>query len=413
VLLVATTAAIDAPAPSPAFEPPPGNPRFPLFDGLRGIAVLAILAFHVLELTAQLGFGFWGRFAEVIGGEAVIVFFGISGFLLYRPYVAARARGRAVPSTRRYARNRALRILPGYWFALTVLAIFPGLVGVFTGDWWRFYGYLQLYSARTSLQGISVAWTLCVEVTFYIALPVWALAVRRWPSRDTAGGLLRAELLPLAIVAAGGWLVQLAAATGHVSPTVASTLVGQCSWLALGMTLAVISVATERDRRAVSWLRALAERPNVCWLLAAAAIGGLMAIVPSGGLLGLIATVQTRQPLHTAVLKIALEAVVVTTLLLPAVFADRRRGVPRRVLAARPIAYLGVISYSFYLFHLTIAELIALPSDHQSFSASGLGLMAHVHVAHTLILYVAALAATTVVASITYRFVELPFLRRK
>ena len=50
---------------------------------------------------------------------------------------------------------------------------------MFTGDWWHFYGYLQLYSAKTRTQGIAVAWTLCVEVTFYIVLPIWAVGVRR------------------------------------------------------------------------------------------------------------------------------------------------------------------------------------------------------------------------------------------
>jgi peptidoglycan/LPS O-acetylase OafA/YrhL len=70
------------------------------------------------------------------------VFFALSGFLLYRPYLAARLAGRPQPSTRSFLRRRWLRILPAYWVALTVLAIWPGLPGVFTGDWWRYYGLL-------------------------------------------------------------------------------------------------------------------------------------------------------------------------------------------------------------------------------------------------------------------------------
>ena len=42
-----------AQAPSPALAPPPGNPRFPLFDSLRAIAVLAVLAFHVAAITGS------------------------------------------------------------------------------------------------------------------------------------------------------------------------------------------------------------------------------------------------------------------------------------------------------------------------------------------------------------------------
>ena len=180
--------------------------------------MFGILAFHVFELTGRLGFGITGRFAEVAGFQAVIAFFVISGFLLYRPYVAARARAGPVPRTGRYARRRALRILPAYWIALTLLAIYPGLQGVFSGDWWRYYGYLQLYSSRTELQGIPVAWSLCVEVTFYITLPLWAIAIRRLRGDPPAARALYAEVLPLGLLVLGGFLVQVLAAR-RWSPT--------------------------------------------------------------------------------------------------------------------------------------------------------------------------------------------------
>src|SRR5437868_15371816 len=101
-------------APSPAFTAPPGNPRFPLFDGLRGIAVLAVLLLHSSEFSGRVGLGVGGRFGEAAGGLGVIVFFVISGFLLYRPLAAARATGRRRPPVHPYARRRALRILPAY-----------------------------------------------------------------------------------------------------------------------------------------------------------------------------------------------------------------------------------------------------------------------------------------------------------
>ena len=155
-------------APSPALAPPPGNPRFPLFDGLRAIAALGVLTFHSFELSGKLGLGLSGRFAEV-AVNGVLLFFVISGFLLYRPYVAAHSHGHGGPSRARYARRRALRIVPAYWTVLTLLAIYPGIRGVFSGDWWRYYGFLQLYSGRTLGGGIQVAWTLSVEVSFYVA----------------------------------------------------------------------------------------------------------------------------------------------------------------------------------------------------------------------------------------------------
>jgi len=76
--------------------PPPGNPRFALFDGLRAIAALAVVVYHVPVVSEEhhgvytsLGTGF----AYQILGHldwGVTIFFLISGFLLYRPFVAAR-----------------------------------------------------------------------------------------------------------------------------------------------------------------------------------------------------------------------------------------------------------------------------------------------------------------------------------
>lgn len=399
--------------PSPALAPPPGNPRFPLFDGLRGILVLGILAFHVFEVTAQLGRGVAGRMAEVAGFQAVIVFFVISGFLLYRPYVAARAWGRSSPSAARYARRRALRILPGYWTVLTLLAIFPGIVGVFSGDWWRYYGYVQLYSSSTELRGIPVAWTLCVEVTFYLALPIWAIAVRHIPAGRNVGGLVRAELLPLAVAIAGGAAVQLAAAKQLVSHTVAVSLAGQCAWLALGMAFAAISVAVQQDEQMLSWIRKLAGRPELCWAASVAAFIALMPLLPANGVYGLIATIRTGQSGSVTLAKLVLQGVLAAFLVFPAIFGDEQRGLPRRLLASAPLVGLGVISYSFYLWHLTVTQMIAQSHNSAAFSASGLGLLDHVHTARPVVLFAVALVATAVLATATYRLVELPFLKRK
>ena len=399
-------------APSPALTPPPGSPRFPLFDGLRGIAVLAILSFHCAEYSGRIGFGPLGRLAEVAGGEAVIVFFVISGFLLYRPFAAARADGKSRPSTGLYARRRALRILPAYWIALTMLAIFPGVAGVFTGDWWRYYGYLQLYSAHARNGGIQVAWTLCVEVTFYLALPLWAIAIRRLPGAATVAGFVRSELAALALVVLGGGAVQIAVSRGHLPYALGVSLVGQGAWIALGMGLAVLSVAGQRRTALIDPVRRIADRSELCWVLGLVAAAGLAALIPSHGLFGLIATVEVAQSIPRTVAKLLLEGVLALAFVLPAVFGDQRRGLARRVLAWRPFVGLGVISYSFYLYHLPIVALLAIKHT-TAFSATGLNLMAHVHTARTVVLYALSLAITTVVATISYRLIELPFLRRK
>ena len=106
-----------------AVAPPPHHPRFPLIDGMRAIAVLSVVLVHttvgardlaiVGPLLAHLNIG-------------VTIFFLISGFLLYRPFIAHRGGGAAAPPVVQYAKRRLLRIYPAYWLVLTVLVIVPG-----------------------------------------------------------------------------------------------------------------------------------------------------------------------------------------------------------------------------------------------------------------------------------------------
>jgi peptidoglycan/LPS O-acetylase OafA/YrhL len=405
------TLAAHAEAPSPAVAPPPGNPRFALFDALRAIAVLAVMVFHVCLLSGALERPVLGDTAVQLGALGPIVFFAISGFLLYRPWVAARAAGEPAPATGRYARRRALRILPAYWVALTVLAVFPGITGVFTGDWWRYYLFLQAYDVRTLGLGIPVAWTLCVEVAFYIALPFWALLMRRLRVGAGPRAWLRTELLALGLLTAAAVAIQIAASRQAVSHLAAQSLLGQAAWLGLGMALAVASVAASERGTPI---RIVGARPGLCWVGALAAFAALAILHRDvNGLLSLVATLQTRQPFAETVAGIALTAAVIVLLLSPAVFGTDAGGFPRRVLAAAPLAWLGVISYGVYLWHLTIAEFLARPALPAQYKTEGLDLAAQIPFAVTPILFILTLALSCAVAAASYRWIELPALRRK
>jgi peptidoglycan/LPS O-acetylase OafA/YrhL len=391
---VAATAAHES-APALSVAPPPGNPRFPLFDSLRGLAVLAVVTFHVSLVTGALERDGFGDVASVAGAMAPPVFFAISGFLLYRPWIVR------PPGVGRFARGRVLRILPAYWLALTVLAIFPGVVGAFSGDWWRYYFFLQSYEPETLSRGIPVAWTLCVEATFYITLPLWALAFARRS--------LKLQLVALALLALAGAAVQVAALRLEVSHLVGQSLLGQVTWMAVGMMLAVVSVSVDPGGPAG---RRLADRAVLWWLLAAAAFTALVLLRShGGGLLGIIAALQTPQPWAKSLADVALSAAIVAFVLLPAVFAGDR--LPHRVLTAQPFAWIGVVSFGIYLWHLTIAEFITLPTMPQHFSADGLDLTDKIPFAATPILLVLTVLLSAGVAALSYYYVELPFLRRK
>jgi peptidoglycan/LPS O-acetylase OafA/YrhL len=224
---------------------------------------------------------------------------------------------------------------------------------------------------------------------------------------------MQGELVPLAAVAACGAAVQLGAAKQLVSHTVAVTLAGQCLWIAIGMALAAISVAVQHEHGRVRWIQRLGDHSEVCWAVSLTAFILLMPLMPSRGFFGLTAIVTTKQSGWLTLAKLALQGVLVVFLVLPAIFGDQRRGLPRRLLRSAPVVWLGVISYSFYLWHLTVATWIAQPSNRAAFSASGLGLLNHLHFARSSILYVIVLAVTGVLATLSYRLVELPFLKRK
>jgi peptidoglycan/LPS O-acetylase OafA/YrhL len=297
--------------------------------------------------------------------------------------------------------------------ALTVLAIFPGIAGVFSGDWWRYYFFLQLYSYETLGHGIPVVWSLCVEVTYYALLPLWAMAVARVTVGSGPRAWLWAELAFLGLAAAVGIAFQVAGARNLVSDLVAQSLAGQSTWLALGMALAVASVAVEGRENDVPWVRTVIRHPSICWAASAAALLGLAALLQPGGLLGLVQALAVDQPVPKTLAAIVLTAAFTGLLVLPAVFGERAGGLPRRILAAAPIAWLGLVSYGIFLWHLAVTELIALPEDPQHFSADGLDLVNRIDVATTPVIFTLVLAVTSILAGLSYYIVELPFLRRK
>jgi peptidoglycan/LPS O-acetylase OafA/YrhL len=379
------------------------RPRyFPLFDALRGVAAMMVLTFHVVLMTPRIGIGPFGRVVEMFGSLGVQLFFVISGFLLYRPFVAARADGRPAPGLKGYFRRRALRILPAYWVILTLLAIYPGVHGPFSADFWRYYGFLQLYDRDTIGLGLPVAWSLCVEVTFYLSLPLWAWLLRR--------AAVRLELVALALAGLGGAAVGLLAVHHDTLYVTSRTLVGQAPYFAVGMACALLSVAAARrtaEPRAVAWIT---RRSEVCWAGAAVALGLLAWQVPPGGIFGSIRQDDLLGVDGTA-LRIALSVVFVGLVALPAVFGDGAAGIPRRFLALRPVAWIGMVSYSVYLWHLPIAELLARPAVPEQFSASGLDLVHRVDVLTIPLLWYMTATFALLLSWATYRWVELPFIK--
>ncbi|TAK39179.1 MAG: acyltransferase [Lysobacteraceae bacterium] len=163
-----------------------GRPRtrqqhYDALDGLRGLAVLIVIASHL----SLLGFGLVpGLPVGGIGKSGVYLFFVLSAFLLTRLLLertpARFADGRLWVG---YAMRRVLRIWPLY---LVVLALAWAITRA-GAPWWHYQldgaAVLRHLALR---EGYSVLWSIPVEFKFYLWLPLMALALawmaaRRWP----------------------------------------------------------------------------------------------------------------------------------------------------------------------------------------------------------------------------------------
>jgi peptidoglycan/LPS O-acetylase OafA/YrhL len=379
--------------------------RFPCFDGLRAIAAGAVVLLHVGLIS-----GFTFREAGGLGpylarGEAgVYLFFLISGYLLYRPFVAARFDHAAAPGLRSYARRRALRIIPAYWVALTILTV------VFDtrhrndisslGDVIVYYGFLQIYFQSTVVGGLQQAWSLCTEMSFYLFLPLWALAMRRTLRRgENVGRAARAELFGLAILyvigIAARWLVVRSLPTTNVPVD------HRLDWLpmnadlfALGMGLAVVREWALRHRERVRAIDIVGGHPALCWALAALSYWTVSTRcgLPLGPGADSHGQWMARQFLYAAT---------AFFLLLPAVFGPQDQGLVRRLLRSRTMIAGGLISYGVYLWHEGVLDVWMNARDIKPFLGSFPSLLA------------VTVLGSVVLAIISYVVVEKPALARR
>ncbi len=375
---------------------------------------MAVVAFHAASFTGLIwGFdgatgavGPWVQHLDV----GVSVFFVLSAFLLYRPFVISHLGGAPAPATGVFLVRRLVRILPAYWVALAVAAHVLGQVDL--GDWWghlRFYSLTQIYWTDTVFGGLPQAWSLNTELSFYLALPLWAALVRRAASPVAArlgwgpgaDGLRRVHLAGCALLYLGALAVRGALRGGGHSLGYA-WLPATADLFAIGMALAVVNgAAVARGGPANSGargpLRTLASMPAVSLVAALGCYSAVVALdLPYGFEEPSIGQELARQVLFGAV-----AALVV----LPGVFGDQRRGAVRAVLRSRPLVALGIVSYGVYLWHIT--ALIGL--DRRWRPAGTVGFA---DAAPWAALAGGALAISVVVAAVSWFVVERPLMEQ-
>ncbi len=354
-----------------AVAPPPRHPRFPLFDGLRAIAVLCVVAVHAnLAASGAVGISFADRFLSHLN-VGVTIFFVISGFLLYRPFIAHRTGGADAPAVTDYAKRRFLRIYPAYWLCLTALTLLPGLTGVIDGNWWQQYAILDTFPLHSGLGcsgapvdcGLAQAWSLVVELTFYVLLPLYALLAASLFRRLGTRAWLSAELLLLGTLSALSVILRFTELIPVSTGWIDASVLGSVLWFALGMGLAVASVAVGEGWRSAPIPRLIGSRPLLPWLLAGAIYLVLALWLPANPFLahtstssGVTTFVLDRGYLIVGHIGFALIAAL---LVMPAVFGETGEGLPRKILGNRLVAWIGLISYGIFLWHYVVTLQLA------------------------------------------------------
>src|SRR5882724_3717971 len=174
----------------------PSAPRHqgPL-DGLRAAAAAAVLLTHVGSLTGYALTGTPVSWALSRGDVGVPIFFALSGLLLYRPWAVAALTGRrSGPPLATYLRRRALRILPAYWVVVAIALLWLHAPDArHAWPWVQYLLLLQNYDAHpwwigTGAPGLAQAWSLDVEVSFYLLLPLLAAALTWFACRGGPAG---------------------------------------------------------------------------------------------------------------------------------------------------------------------------------------------------------------------------------
>ncbi len=376
----------------------PLDHRFPCLDAFRGIGMLMVMLFHVHFTTRNPTSQRRGVFGPFLahGDVGVAMFLVLSAFLLFRPYFAAQLAARPPISARRFYRHRVLRIFPGYWLALTVVLVVFGISFAGPRQFLTFYGLFQAYGSGQvhlpQFQPIYQAWSLAVEVLFYLLLPLFAVLLRRWstgrlPARQVRDALVCAGVIYIAGVAFRFWLLA-------TKPR--SAVLWLPNWLdvlAIGLVLAVVSawsVHTGSTPGPIAWLT---RRPALCWLIAF----GIFFVV-------------TRLPVPSNPFQIAGKEYLVRQFcyglfsaffMLPAMFGDQHAGIIRRFLRHRVMVFLGRVSLGVYLLHLVFIRKAEQWTGRTFFNADFWTVLA------------IALPLTLAAGTLSYYIVERPFLLMK
>jgi peptidoglycan/LPS O-acetylase OafA/YrhL/lysophospholipase L1-like esterase len=348
----------------------------PGLDGLRAVAVLAVIAFH-LGLAAMPG-----------GLLGVGIFFTLSGYLITDLLLAQRARGGI--SLRGFWLGRARRLLPALFLMLALVTAWVTLIGppqppdfrgavaaavLYVNNWWQIFHHVSYFARFGPPSPLNHLWSLAVEEQFYLLWPFLLLIGLRFVKETRP----RSGLYPRLAVVTVGLAVASAiemAVLFHPSLDASRAYYGTdtraCELLA-GAALAMVWPSRRLRANVTPSARRVLDGMGVAGLLAIAVMiwrtGQYSGFLYRGGFVLLsVATVLVIAAIAHPACKLG-----------PA-------------LGREPLRWIGVRSYGIYLYHFPIIVLTTPASDH----------------GFDLVRAIPQVAAIVAVSALSWRYVEEP-----
>ncbi len=348
--------------------------RLSYIDALRGYAIAGVIVVHVAQYVPQLEWPLAAIATE--GARGVQLFFVASALTLMLSWDA-----RADGATAFYIR-RIFRIAPMFWLAIV---LFVGLYGFAPRGWapdgigWPHILvtalFLHGFHPETLSSVVPGGSTIAVEMTFYAVFPLLAVSIRSWQTAALAliGSFVLAGLLfPITIEV-------YRILTPHVSYDLIKGF--SYAWFPTHLPAFMTGFLVFHLLRQRSWSPSRAALDAGAWIAVLVVLGLQVAIT------------SLKLTFAISVLDFGLLA-----------FCLGRGG--GRLLVSRPIRYLGTISYSAYFWHFAVlweADQLRLSPYISPYPVPGW--------VQFLVLLSAVTILTVILASLSYRLIELPMIR--